>query len=119
MRMRVIDVIRLKICTETFVKNINEFIERARLARAEIVNAARLRIQRADAPFDRVLHVNKIALLFAMLENARPLAGLHLLRQMMYHACLHAFVSFAWPVNVEITQADNDPIGRLGGALGE
>ena len=49
-----------------------------------------------------------------MLENARRLAGFHLLRQMINHARRHAFVCFVRPVHVEVTQADDDPIGGLG-----
>jgi hypothetical protein len=107
----VIDVIGLKTCAKAFVKNIDQFVKRARLARAKIINSARLRIERANAAFDGVLHVNKVALLFAVFENARVLAGFHLLRQMINHARWHAFVRFTWPVNVEVTQTDDDPIG--------
>src|SRR5207248_3751692 len=80
MLVRIIDVIRLKICAEAFVEDVDQFVKRTRLAGSEIINPARLRIERADAALYRVLHVNKIALLLAMFENARPLASLHLLR---------------------------------------
>ena len=39
-----------------------------------------LRIEGANGPFHSVLHVNEIAFLFTMFENARPLSTLHLLR---------------------------------------
>src|SRR6266498_3354724 len=86
-----------------------------RLASAEIINPARLRIDRADAAFDSVLHVNKVAFLLAVLENPRSVTGLHLLRQMINHARGHSLVRFARSVNVEVTQADDDPIRRLAG----
>ena len=68
-------------------------------------------IERANAAFDGVLDVNKVAFLFAVFENARALAGFHLLRQMINHARRHALVCFARPVNVEVAQTDDDPIG--------
>src|SRR5438093_1544703 len=70
----------------------------------------------SSAALGGVLHVNKVALLLAMFENARPLAGLHLLCKMINHARWHAFVRFARPVNVKVTQADDDPASGLGGS---
>src|SRR5204863_4466022 len=87
-----------------------------RVAGAEIVNPACSRVERANAALDSVLYVNKVALLLAMFENARPLAGLNLLRQMIHHARRHSFVRFARPVNVKVAQADNDPASGLGGS---
>src|SRR5258707_99847 len=87
------------------------------MARAEIVNSAVLRIESANAAFDDVLHVNKIAFLLAVLENSRPLTGLHLPRQMIDHAGGHALVCFSRSINVEVTQANADPVRELGGSF--
>ena len=46
------------------------------MARAEIVDAALRRLERADAPLDDVFDVNEIALLVAVLENARTILPL-------------------------------------------
>src|SRR5438067_1458603 len=116
MRVRVIDVIWSKICAEAFVENIYQFVKRTRLAGPKIINAAGLRIERPGAAFDRILHINKITLLLAMFENALPLTRFHLLREMITHARGHALVRFAPPVNVEVTQADDEPVWVLLGA---
>src|SRR5262252_7624275 len=115
MRVRVNEVIGSKICPEAFVENIHQFVKRTCLTGTKIINPARLRIECADAAFDRVLHVNEITLLLAMFENARLLSGLHLLRQMINHARWHALVRFAWPVNVEVTQPEDNPVWILSG----
>src|SRR5213079_2920998 len=57
--------------------------------------------------------IKRSSLTAAEFENARALAGAHLLRQMINHACGHAFVRFAWAINIEVTQAYNDPIRIL------
>ena len=69
-----------------------------------------LRFERADAALDDVFHVNEIALLLAVFENTRTLAGLHLFARVINHARGHAFVRLAWSVNIEVTQSDNDPV---------
>src|SRR5438067_1458606 len=109
MCVRVIDVIWSKICAEAFVENIYQFVKRTRLAGPEIINAAGLRIERADAAFDRILHINKITLLLAMFENAWPLTRFHLLREMINHARGHALVRFARPVNIAMRSAQENP----------
>src|SRR5438309_2677627 len=109
MRVRIFDVVGLKFCAETFVEHVDELVERARLTGTEIVNSALLRFERENASFHHVLHVNEIALLIALFENAWTLSRLHLLREMINHASGHAFVSLAWAVNVEVAQPDNDP----------
>ena len=72
-----------------------------------------LRLERAERSLHDVLHVNEIALLLAVFEDARALPGLHLLREMINHARGHAFVRFARAVNVEVTQPDDDPVRDL------
>src|SRR5260370_14799971 len=109
MRVRVFDVIGLKFCAETFVEHIDELIERARLSGAEIVNSTPVRFERENASFHHVLHINEIALLIAMLENARALPRLYLLREMINHARRNAFVPFARTITFEIAQPDDDP----------
>jgi hypothetical protein len=52
-----------------------------------------------------------------VLENARSLVGLYLLRKMINHACGHALVRFTWSVNVEVTQPHDDPFLRLGSSV--
>src|SRR5207244_9973296 len=94
----------------------DQLVERTRLARAEIVNSAALGLESANAAFDDVLHVNKIAFLLAVLENARPLTGLHLARQMIHHAGGHALMCFPRTINIEVTQTDDDPTRRRGGS---
>src|SRR5207302_11519495 len=106
MRVRILDVIGLKFCAEAFVKDVNELIERARLARTQIVNAAPLRFERENTSFYDILHVNEIALLIALFKNARSLTDFHLLRQMINHARGHALVRLARTVNIEVAQAD-------------
>src|SRR5207302_10705174 len=86
MGMRILDVIGLKFRSETFIERVDQFVERARLAGAEIVDSALLRFQRENASLDHVFHINEIALLVALFENARPLARLHLLSEMINHA---------------------------------
>src|SRR5436189_4797818 len=117
MRVGIIEVVGLKICAQTFVENLDEFVTRARLARADIVNSAPLSVERLNGAFNSVLHVNEIAFLLAVLKNARSFAGLYLLREMINHACGHAFVRFARSVNIEITQPDDDPVRRPGSSV--
>src|SRR6476620_5497751 len=113
MGVRIIEVIRLKISLERAIQNKDELVKRSSLAAAEIVNSARAGIERANCSIHHILHINEIAALFAVFENARALAGAHLLRQMINHACGHAFVRFARAINIEVTQAYNDPIRIL------
>ena len=49
-----------------------------------------------------------------MLENSRTLSGFHLPREMENHAGGHAFVRLARLVNIEVTEADDDPVLFLG-----
>ena len=113
--MRIIDVIRLKTCAQTFVEHVHQLVKRARLARAEIVNSARFRIERVNAALHRILHIDEISFLLAVLENAGALAGFHLSGQMIDHAGGHALVRLARPINVEVTQPNNDPVRILSG----
>src|SRR6266508_3055042 len=80
------------------------------------MNSAGARIERANAAFDDVLHVHKIPLLLTVLKDARSLPRLYLARQMINHTGGHAFVSLARSINVEVTQAYDDPIRQLGGS---
>src|SRR4029453_12510246 len=94
-------------------QNIHQLIKRTRVARPEIVDSAGLGGERANAAFDGVLHVYKIALLLAMFENSRSSSRFHLFREMINHARWDALVSFARSVNVEVTQTDDDPVRGL------
>ena len=97
MRVWIIDVIRLKICAQAFIENIDQFVERARLARAEVINPARLRIERADAPPDRVVHVNKVAL---PSEVHIPLAPDHPHREVLEQTALNCPVHKSLPAEI-------------------
>src|SRR5260370_18595749 len=52
MRMRILDVIRSKICAEAFVENIHQFVKRARLAGPKFINSTGSPIEPPDAPLD-------------------------------------------------------------------
>src|SRR6516225_5082267 len=117
MRVRIVEIFGLEVCTQTFIQNFYEFVEGARLTCAEVVNSTNFCVERANGSFNSILHVNEIALLLAMLENARSLTRLYLLRQMINHARGDALVCFARSVNIEVTQPDHDPVRRLGGSL--
>src|SRR5262249_49625106 len=114
-RVRIIKVFGLEVFAQALILAGDEVVKRPRLARSYPCNSARLSIARADAALHSVLDVNEFAFLLAVLENARPLAGLHLLRKMVNHTCWHSLVRFARSVNVEVTQPDDDPIRRLRG----
>ena len=76
MRVWVFDVIGLEICPERFIENGDQFVEGSRLPAAQIVDAALLAPASARMRAgDDILYVNEIALLLAMLEDARPLSG--------------------------------------------
>ena len=79
MGMRVIEIIRLKICLQRAIQNKDQLVEGSGLAAAEVVNATRLRIECANGSIHYILHINEIASLFAMFENTWALAGAHLL----------------------------------------
>src|SRR6266550_1861527 len=113
MGVRIIEVIGLKIGLQSAIQNKDELVKRSSLATAEIVNSARAGIERANRSIHHILHINEIAALFAVFENARALASAHLLRQMINHACGHAFVRFARAINIEVTQSHDDPIRIL------
>src|SRR6478609_2153962 len=74
MGVRIIEVIRLKISLERAIQNKDELVKRSSLAAAEIVNSARAGIERANCSIHHILHINEIAALFAVFENARALA---------------------------------------------
>src|SRR5678815_106799 len=91
------------------VQNRDELVERSRLARAEIVNSALFRLQRAQRSLYNVFHVNEIPFLLAVFENSRALPLFNLPGEMQNHARGNAFVRFARTVNIEITQSDDLP----------
>ncbi len=61
-----------------------------------------------DRAVHDVLHVNEIADLLAVLENARRLPAADLLRELQDHAGGRALVRLARAVDVEVAQADHD-----------
>src|SRR5215472_47616 len=83
------------------------------------MNSARLCVERTNGAVHRVSDVNEITFLLAVLKNARSLAGLYLLSQVINHACGHALVRFTRSVNVEVTQPDDDPVRRLNCSLSD
>ena len=111
MRVRVLDVFGLEIRAERVIEDLDEIIKRTRLPGAEVIDAALQGFERAQTTVHDVLHINEIALLFAVLEDARALTGGHLPRQVIDHARRHPFVRFARAVDVKKAQPDDHPIG--------
>src|SRR3984893_8984097 len=74
MGVGIVDVIGLQFGAQTFVQDIDQIVERARLAAAQVINPALLRLELEDASIDNVFHLNEVALLFSLLENARSLS---------------------------------------------
>src|SRR6476660_447525 len=93
--VRIFDVIGLKIRSQNFVQSLDQLIKSSRLSRSKIVDAAGGGTHRSNRAANNILHVNEIPLLLAVLENARTLTGLNLLRQMINHAGGNTFVRFA------------------------
>ena len=79
MLVRIIEIIRLKICLQHPIQNEDQLVEGPRLTTAKVVNTARLRIEGANRSIDHILHINKIAALFSVFEDPWTLAGAHLL----------------------------------------
>src|SRR5213078_2839898 len=85
MRMRIIEIIRLKICSQHKIQNKNKLVKGSGLAAAEIIDPAVAGIERANRAIDHILHVNEIASLFTVLKNPWSFPGPHLLRQVINH----------------------------------
>src|SRR5436309_8445352 len=86
MCMRIIEIIRLKVCLQRAIQNKNQLVKRSGLTAAEIINPTRFRIERANRSIDHILHVNEVTPLLAVFENAWALARGHLLAQMLNYA---------------------------------
>src|SRR5205085_3556524 len=69
MGVGIFDVIGLKFRPETFIERVDQFVERARLAGAEIINSALLGFESENASLGHVFHINECTFLVVLFNN--------------------------------------------------
>ena len=105
--VRIFEVLWLEIGLQRAVQLGHHVVEAPALTPPGIEDSAFARFRRTEICLNHVINVDEIAPLLAGGENARPLAGTHLPRELLDHARELPLVILAGAINVAVSQPYN------------